>query len=571
MKDNVNELLIERLKEKGLNPEDFKDVLDAIKQPKYGLIWEDHPEHIEERMKYNRPVLREEKDLRIDSGYGHTNNILMEGDNLASLLAMREAGKKVDVIYIDPPYNTGNEFVYNDRIVDKEDSFKHSKWLSFMEKRLKAARDLMTDDGVIFVSIDDNEQANLKLLMDEVFGEENFVASIVVETGNANGPKVTHKNKKIFKVKEYLLFYRKSITDFKINPSYEWTTEYDYEYSQVIYKGVKKSIKQLMKETKWSEKDVLNAVSAGDVFIYRTIRDFKDKTPKYLDAIQQNELVPFYDSTDIALYKTITSHNTELYLRYSKNKNLVDMIKPLNNKIINGKLSKLKGDLWKSYNKEYVSKVAHEGGVVFKNGKKSLKLIKDILNVHLNKNAKVLDFFAGSGTTGHAVLELNKEDGGHRQFILCTNNENNICRDVTYERLRRVINGYTTPKGKEIEGLPANLMYLTVSDTPKENNDVMFDMDENEPLRPHIINNLRLKYHLHHPDELVDNLYRLRNGNTVHYVYFNDYIEDGVEEAILESLDRDKTNIMHTVEGLVHDEAFNMMDDVKDIAGLLNE
>ncbi|MFB2260774.1 DNA methyltransferase [Staphylococcus aureus] len=180
MKDNVNELLIERLKEKGLNPEDFKDVLDAIKQPKYGLIWEDHPEHIEERMKYNRPVLREEKELRIDSGYGHTNNILMEGDNLASLIAMREDGKKVDVIYIDPPYNTGNEFVYNDKIVDKEDSFRHSKWLSFMEKRLKVARDLMTDAGVIFVSIDDNEQANLKLLMDEVFGEENDLGTITV-------------------------------------------------------------------------------------------------------------------------------------------------------------------------------------------------------------------------------------------------------------------------------------------------------------------------------------------------------------------------------------------------------
>ncbi|MDN8778489.1 DNA methyltransferase [Staphylococcus aureus] len=203
---------------------------------------------------------------------------------------------------------------------------------------------------------------------------------------------------------------------------------------------------------------------------------------------------------------------------------------------------------------------------------KPLQHIVDVIRVATpNKNAKVLDFFAGSGTTGHAVLELNKEDGGHRQFILCTNNENNICRDVTYERLRRVINGYTTPKGKEIERLPANLMYLTVGETPKENNDVMFDMDENEPLRPHIINNLRLKYHLHHPDELVENLYRLRNGNTVHYVYFNDYIEDGVEEAILESLDRDKTNIMHTVEGLVHDETFSMMDDVKDIAGLLNE
>ena len=172
MAENVHDRLLKRLKDKNIEIEDFKDILKDVKKIKYGLNWEEHTEDIEECIKNSKLTLKEEEDLCINYGYDYTDNILIEGDNLASLLAMRESGEKVDVIYIDPPYNTGNEFVYNDKIVDKEDSFKHSKWLSFMEKRLKVARDLLTDEGVIFVSIDDNEQANLKLLMNEVFGKK---------------------------------------------------------------------------------------------------------------------------------------------------------------------------------------------------------------------------------------------------------------------------------------------------------------------------------------------------------------------------------------------------------------
>lgn len=583
MKDNINELLIERLEEKGLNPDDFKDVLDAMKRPKYGLIWEDHPEHIEERMKYNRPVLSEEEDLRIDSGYGYTNNVLMEGDNLASLLAMREAGKKVDVIYIDPPYNTGNEFVYNDKIVDKEDSFKHSKWLSFMEKRLKVARDLMTDDGVIFVSIDDNEQANLKLLMDEVFGEDNFIAKVVYDGALKNNARFisTGHDYMLVYVKNKELLIEQDIKwrepkkglplifnfldtldksdDVGVDKTKEWKS-FLQQNKNILEKGLRayNKIEYYNGSYRVFTSGDLSAPggNGGSYDVLHPITHKKVKKPKsgwrYSEStmnekIKNNEILFGKDESTTPRFKRIltTIQNVTQVPRSYFWMERSNATKDLQN---------IMGDKLFNYPK-HVEALKRWIGVVTYN----------------NKNAKVLDFFAGSGTTGHAVLELNKEDGGHRQFILCTNNENNICRDVTYERLRRVINGYTTPKGKEIEGLPANLMYLTVSDTPKENNDVMFDMDENEPLRPHIINNLRLKYHLHHPDELVDNLYRLRNGNTVHYVYFNDYIEDGVEEAILESLDRDKTNIMHTVEGLVHDEAFNMMNDVKDIAGLLNE
>ena len=150
------------------------------KQKKYGLVWEDKPEDVEERLREELPVLIEDTGKAIISGEaGAPNHILIEGDNLEALTALAYTHEgQIDVIYIDPPYNTGNkDFVYNDQFVDKEDSYRHSKWLSFISKRLRIAKRLLSDKGVIFISIDDNEQAQLKLLCDEVFGEGNFVGS----------------------------------------------------------------------------------------------------------------------------------------------------------------------------------------------------------------------------------------------------------------------------------------------------------------------------------------------------------------------------------------------------------
>lgn len=148
---------------------------------KYGLVWEDKPEDVEEQLRDQLPVFTEVKERALtEGGDDAPNHVLIEGDNLAALTALSYTHEgKIDVIYIDPPYNTGNkDFVYNDSYVDAEDSYRHSKWLSFMDKRLRIAKRLLSDKGVIFISIDDNEQANLKLLCDEVFGESNFVSDI---------------------------------------------------------------------------------------------------------------------------------------------------------------------------------------------------------------------------------------------------------------------------------------------------------------------------------------------------------------------------------------------------------
>lgn len=195
----------------GLTNDEKSALIELLnKQKKYGLVWEDKPEAVEERLREELPVLREVKERFIPSSDPDApNHVLIEGDNLEALTALSYTHSgKIDVIYIDPPYNTGNkDFVYNDSFVDSEDSFRHSKWLSFMDRRLKLAKGLLSDKGVIFISIDDNEQAQLKLLCDEVFGVGNFVADVIwhsrqnKDNRNISGTSIDH---------EYILCYSKS-------------------------------------------------------------------------------------------------------------------------------------------------------------------------------------------------------------------------------------------------------------------------------------------------------------------------------------------------------------------------
>ncbi len=174
------QVLRQQIQELPIDKELKHDLLEAISDKKrYGLVWEESEEEAQEIMQEYLPVFKEYESKRLDSApEGSPNHVLIEGDNLNALtgLAYTHAGK-IDVIYIDPPYNTGNkDFVYNDSFVDREDGYRHSKWLSFMDKRLKIAKKLLSEKGVIFISIDDNEVAQVKLLCDEIYGERNFIA-----------------------------------------------------------------------------------------------------------------------------------------------------------------------------------------------------------------------------------------------------------------------------------------------------------------------------------------------------------------------------------------------------------
>lgn len=186
------------------------EIENELNAQKYGLVWEEHEEAVDVKMRTHIPVFKEDTEKEITTAAGEAYNFLLEGDNLHSfrLLEKTHLGK-IDVIYIDPPYNRGkDDFVYDDNYVGTEDTFKHSKWLSFMEKRLRITYSFLLEGGLMFVSIDDNEQASLKILIDDVFSEENFVIAM---------PRITKKSGKttgsLSKNHDYVLVYTKQNID----------------------------------------------------------------------------------------------------------------------------------------------------------------------------------------------------------------------------------------------------------------------------------------------------------------------------------------------------------------------
>ncbi len=432
---NKSELISKLQTIDGLTNEERSNLIGLLRQhKKYGLVWEDKPEDVEERLRESLPVLREMKDKAILSDEPDApNHILIEGDNLEALTALSYTHEgKIDVIYIDPPYNTGNkDFVYNDSFVDTEDSYRHSKWLSFMNKRLKIAKKLLSDKGVIFISIDDNEQANLKLLCDEVFGCDNFTGNVIWE--KTDSPRMDVKG---FTVRhDYILVYQKS--DFvlkRIMPD-----EVPEHYNKTDEKGRLYYLKPLRLMGGHKSDSLYYGIEAPDgtiIYPKETNGDngcWRWSKTKYEEETERIEWVKG---------KKGWSANFRIYAE-----NMTPT--PVNTVWAFDKVGSTRTA------KTELSNIVQQ--FIFSYPKPS-SLISFIEKIASDDDSTILDFFAGSGTTLHATMQLNAEDGGHRQCILVTNNENNICEEVTYERNKRVINGYITPKGVEVAGLKANTL-----------------------------------------------------------------------------------------------------------------
>lgn len=476
----------------------ISEIENELNSKKYGLVWEKHEEQVDRMMQDNIPVFSEVKEKEITSTDDNSYNFLLEGDNLHSLKLLEKTHTgKIDIIYIDPPYNTKNkDFIYDDNMIGEDDGYRHSKWLSFMSERLEIARSLLSKYGVIFISIDDNEQAQLKLLCDDIFGNDNFLGTIIQNKQNAKNDTID-----IQKNHEYILCYRKkaNYTDNKkIKPTLVLKSEKlkpAYLESDKFY-IINDSI------TTRGEGGTLNARPNLGYTVYYN--------PKTNDVIA-------IDDYDIELAK---KSNTESDVYRHDNEMISNGYIPIippkvrgklgcwtwsmskfnnekNNIIITGKKNKYQvkkrtfvdkksielinekyfyRTTTESNSKSIIDFSTNEGTNILStvmgrsgtfNNPKNMEMIKYLLSLSPFKNGIILDFFAGSGTTGQAVLELNKEDGGNRKFVLCTNNENNICEDVTYERIKRVINGYA-----EVEGISANLKYFKTDFISKDADDV---------------------------------------------------------------------------------------------------
>lgn len=461
--------LLQKIKEvEGLSQDERAYLVNLVNtKKKYGLVWEDKPEDVEELLRTKLPVLKEVKDRAIinddvqvsdspPSGEpegASPNHILIEGDNLHALTALTFTHEnKIDLIYIDPPYNTGNkDFIYNDHYVDKEDAYRHSKWISFMEKRLKITHKLLKEDGVIFISIDDNEFAQLKMICDEIFGESNFITKF-------DWRKKTGANdaKAIAVITETVLLYSKNLS-VTIDKNI-WARD-----------ASSRNEKRFKKKDKYFERRglyYLDTLDRGGLGYVESL-DFGIKAPNGKLIYPNNRKEKFNDGWrwKWGKEKVAWGLDNDFFEFVKDSKKLAGYSVKLKNYQFVDNKNKIRNQIGRAYSNLITDPINQQGNSdissVF-DGKspfsnpKPIGLIKYLINCINKKDYSILDFFAGSGTTLHSLINLNAEDGGSRKGILVTNNENNIAEEVTYERNKRVINGYTNAKGEQIEGLKNN-------------------------------------------------------------------------------------------------------------------
>ena len=440
---------LNKLKEENKTNDEMLIALGEIEteltSKKYGLVWEEHEEEVDKKMVDNIPVFVEDLGKEIILNPNDKCNFLIEGDNLHSLYLLEKTHKnKIDFIYIDPPYNTNNkEFIYDDKRIDYNDGYRHSKWLSFMSIRLKIAHELLSKSGVIFISIDENEFAQLKILCDDIFGESNFIGTLIWRKKTGGG-----QTDDFFVTEhEYIFGYRKT-TNFKWLEFVEKSNVKDFKLIDDIGNY------SITKLEKWGSS--AHREDRPTMYYPLLNPDGIEMYPIAPDGLPgrwrvgKNRMEQLINSNGIHWIK---DEKSKKWVPYEKN--YYENAK--------GKLLKSRSILYNIAETGTATKLLTS---IF--GKKDafpnpkpIEVIQFLLE-HTKSNT-VLDFFAGSGTTAQAVLELNKTDGGNRQFILCTNNENNICKDVTYPRCQTIITGNRIDGSKYSDPIFTNLKYYKTS------------------------------------------------------------------------------------------------------------
>jgi|694.fasta_scaffold90029_4 adenine-specific DNA-methyltransferase len=429
-----------------LTHEQLVSLLEARDRKKFGLIWE--RDAIEHDRALNSDFIALDEVPELGAGEGTRANLIIEGDNFDALRALRVAyAGKVKCIYIDPPYNTGNrDFVYNDRFVEKDHNWRHSLWLEFMFQRLTLARDLLAQDGAIFVSIDDNEIFHLGLLMNEVFGEGNLLANVIWKKSYGGGSKAKH----FVGLHEYVLCYaqqKDQLGSIELPPDPSVLKYYKWSDSKSETRGPYR-LQPL----------ATNSMDARPNLRFPIIYDGNEIWPekqwqwskeRVQAALAENELV-------ISRKKEKWSVNYKQYLKSDDGE--MRGAKPYT--VVDG---------------PYTQAGTKDVKAILGDGKafsfpKPTELIEHFLQIATDPGDLVLDFFAGSGTTGHAVLKMNAANPNQapRRFILVSNTEatvdepdKNLCRDVCRQRVANVISGYG-----EVAGTGGGFSYLRTRRIP---------------------------------------------------------------------------------------------------------
>ena len=436
---------LEKIKEEHKNDDDvliaLGEIQNELTSKKYGLVWEQHEEKVDIDMQTKIPVFTEVKEREISIAPDEPFNFLLEGDNLHSLYLLEKTHKgKIDLIYIDPPYNTGNrDFTYDDRFVDSNDGFRHSKWLSFLAVRLKIAASLLSRQGAIFISIDSIEFAQLKMLCDDIFNENNFIGTLIWRKKSGGG-----QTDEFFVTEhEYVLGYRKS-SDFKWIEFQKEVDLEDFKYEDA------KGKYNIVRLEKWGS----SAHKEDRPTMYFSIKDpegndFFPIAPDGKDGrwrVGAERLQRLINDNQIYWNKDKKANRWIPYEKVYFDKGKTKLLKSrsiLYDIAETGTATKLLTSIFQKKD-------------VF-NNPKPVELIKFLLQ-HTKPNI-VLDFFAGSGTTAQAVIEYNEEEKKNSKFIVCTNNENDICDNVTYPRIKTIITGMRADGSKYSNGISANLKY----------------------------------------------------------------------------------------------------------------
>ena len=467
--------LLHKLKEvTGLTKDEKAYLVNLVNtKKKYGLVWEDKPEDVEEELRTKLPIFKEVKERAIINDtetQKHPNHILIEGDNLHALTALTFTHEnKIDLIYIDPPYNTGkeNEFRYNDKWILKDDPFKHSMWLNFISKRLKIAKRVLSEDGVLICHIDENEFDALNLLLEtEIFSNKDFLGVIVWNKLNPKGEVAG-----VATMHEYVLIYAKNKDNFKqldnilTRPKPNAVAILNKAktlFNKIDKKQIPDSIKEVIKPFNYSKELLKDFEVVYDLDLVNTEfqawiskQDFSggEKAYKFID-----DLGDVYRGVSMAapdkpetrshrpLIHPVTKQPCPVPTKGWRNPDITM------DKLLEEGLIIFGPDENRQPEKKYLLKqnLFEITPSIYNNGSSDEVLMKNlklkfpypkvtstakylIKNIHPNPKI-ILDFFAGSGTTLHATMDLNEEDEGNRQCILVTNNENQIAEEVTYKR-----------------------------------------------------------------------------------------------------------------------------------------